>query len=67
MESPLRAVPESAAAERAEMAEEQRTFEEFFRGEHDRLFLVRGFPAAARSSASMGRTIRTDRMSLRGR
>jgi RNA polymerase sigma-70 factor (ECF subfamily) len=38
MDVPLRAVPESAAAEGAGMAEEQRTFEEFFRGEHDRLF-----------------------------
>ena len=38
MDVPLRAVPESAAAERPGMAEEQRTFEEFFRGEHDRLF-----------------------------
>jgi RNA polymerase sigma factor (sigma-70 family) len=31
-------VPESAAAEGAGMAEEQRTFEEFFRGEYTRLF-----------------------------
>src|SRR6476661_4222801 len=38
MDVPLRAVPESAAAEGAGMAEEQRTFEEFFRGEYDRLF-----------------------------
>lgn len=37
MDAPLRAVPESAAAERPEMADE-RTFEEFFRREHDRLF-----------------------------